>query len=104
MKRRQFLAGLLLAAVAPAALAKGPESGSVVWAARVKGCLCAGCGAKFEARLQKVDGVSRASLDVATGKLTITAAAQVTREQLVAAIGETRFKLVELSDPTPEGT
>lgn len=101
MKRRTFLTGLAAAVVATPALGQGKTL--VQRVIMIKGCLCKGCGSRFETALKKIEGIEKVSLEIATGKLTLVHRSTVSQKTIVDAIKKSPFALKELGEPTPVG-
>lgn len=73
---------------------------------RVDGMRCEGCVTSVHDALAGVDGVSSASVDLATKSAQVTAAAGVSAGELQSAVAAAGFSLVEDEDepePTPPG-
>lgn len=59
----------------------------------VTGMTCGHCVASVTEEVQEIDGVTDVQVDLASGTLTFTSAAPVTREQVDAAVTEAGYAL-----------
>ncbi|KVD59488.1 copper-transporting ATPase [Burkholderia ubonensis] len=67
----------------------------------IEGMTCASCVARVEKALAGVPGVTRASVNLATERATVGAAAGVTTTQLVDAVRQAGFLATPVAEPEP---
>ncbi|WP_080441550.1 heavy metal translocating P-type ATPase [Burkholderia ubonensis] len=67
----------------------------------IEGMTCASCVARVEKALAGVPGVTRASVNLATERATVDAAAGVTTAQLVDAVGQAGYQATPVAEPEP---
>ncbi|KVU95693.1 copper-transporting ATPase [Burkholderia ubonensis] len=65
----------------------------------IEGMTCASCVARVEKALAGVPGVTRASVNLATERATVDAAAGVTTAQLVDAVGQAGYQATPVAEP-----
>ncbi|WP_080408303.1 heavy metal translocating P-type ATPase [Burkholderia ubonensis] len=83
------------ATASPAAPATAPVE------LEIEGMTCASCVARVEKALAGVPGVTRASVNLATERATVDAAAGVTTAQLVDAVGQAGYQATPVAEPEP---
>ncbi|MEY4993498.1 MAG: hypothetical protein RIS82_620 [Actinomycetota bacterium] len=64
---------------------------------KLEGMTCGHCVASVTKELQKIDGVSDVSVDLASQSAELNATDAVTQDQLSAAIDEAGYKLISVS-------
>ncbi|KVQ94063.1 copper-transporting ATPase [Burkholderia ubonensis] len=67
----------------------------------IEGMTCASCVARVEKALANVPGVTRASVNLATERATVDAAAGVTTTQLVDAVRQAGYQATPVAEPEP---
>ncbi|KWB94354.1 copper-transporting ATPase [Burkholderia ubonensis] len=67
----------------------------------IEGMTCASCVARVEKALAGVPGVTRASVNLATERATVDAAAGVTTAQLVDAVRQAGYQATPVAEPEP---
>ncbi|WP_080432449.1 heavy metal translocating P-type ATPase [Burkholderia ubonensis] len=67
----------------------------------IEGMTCASCVARVEKALAGVPGVTRASVNLATERATVDAAAVVTTAQLVDAVRQAGYQATPVAEPEP---
>ncbi|WP_080411039.1 heavy metal translocating P-type ATPase [Burkholderia ubonensis] len=67
----------------------------------IEGMTCASCVARVEKALAGVPGVTRASVNLATERATVDAAAGVTTAQLVDAVRQAGYQAMPVAEPEP---
>ncbi|KWD55996.1 copper-transporting ATPase [Burkholderia ubonensis] len=67
----------------------------------IEGMTCASCVARVEKALANVPGVTRASVNLATERATVDAAAGVTTAQLVDAVRQAGYQATPVAEPEP---
>ncbi|KVR65373.1 copper-transporting ATPase [Burkholderia ubonensis] len=67
----------------------------------IEGMTCASCVARVEKALAGVPGVTRASVNLATERATVGAAAGVTTAQLVDAVRQAGYQATPVAEPEP---
>ncbi|KVT70703.1 copper-transporting ATPase [Burkholderia ubonensis] len=67
----------------------------------IEGMTCASCVARVEKALANVPGVTRASVNLATERATVDAAAGVTTAQLVDAVRQAGYQATQVAEPEP---
>ncbi|KVT64026.1 copper-transporting ATPase [Burkholderia ubonensis] len=67
----------------------------------IEGMTCASCVARVEKALANVPGVTRASVNLATERATVDAAAVVTTAQLVDAVRQAGYQATPVAEPEP---
>ncbi|WP_080418905.1 heavy metal translocating P-type ATPase [Burkholderia ubonensis] len=67
----------------------------------IEGMTCASCVARVEKALANVPGVARASVNLATERATVDAAAGVTTAQLVDAVRQAGYQATPVAEPEP---
>ena len=81
-----------------AAATASPPAGPRTVTLAVEGMTCASCVNRIERYLRKVDGVEKASVNLATERASISADARVTIERLIAAVEAAGYE-ARLADP-----
>ncbi len=100
MDRRQFVMGGLLAMVGFRASAATPAAERLKWNARIKGCLCSGCGRKLKDKLVKMPGVTDVTVNVKNGDVELFSTDKRTNEKTIREIIETtNFKVISINGP-----
>jgi len=64
----------------------------------IRGMNCAACSSRVEKAVQKVPGVTQASVNLALERLTVTAEPQVTAEALADAVRQAGYEVIKSSD------
>ncbi|WP_080429513.1 heavy metal translocating P-type ATPase [Burkholderia ubonensis] len=67
----------------------------------IEGMTCASCVARVEKALANVPGVTRASVNLATERATVDAAAGVTTTQLLDAVRQAGYQATPVAEPEP---
>jgi copper chaperone len=73
----------------------GDQASMAVSTYAVKGMTCEHCVQAVTREVANLDGVSDVTVDLATGRLTVTASGPVSRGQLAAAVNEAGYELVD---------
>ncbi|KVA13382.1 copper-transporting ATPase [Burkholderia ubonensis] len=94
-------AGYLATPVAEPDAAVAPPPAAVHAELDIGGMTCASCAGRVEQALANVPGVARASVNLATERATVDAAAGVTTAQLVDAVEQAGYQATPVAAPEP---
>ncbi|WP_080403624.1 heavy metal translocating P-type ATPase [Burkholderia ubonensis] len=94
-------AGYLATPVAEPDAAVAPPPAAVHAELDIGGMTCASCAGRVEKALANVPGVARASVNLATERATVDAAAGVTTAQLVDAVEQAGYQATPVAEPEP---
>ena len=100
MERRQLVLGGLSLMVGYSALAAPARKSRQRWKARIKGCLCRGCGNKLKDKLAKMPGVVGATVDVQSGDVEVISTDKRTTQRTIrTTIETTNFTVISIKGP-----
>lgn len=86
--------GCACSTTAMTATTANSDSGAVRAVYEVAGMTCGGCAARVSKQLAEIDGVSDVSVDVATGKVTVSSAAPLETDTVRASVALAGYQLV----------